>query len=341
MRIILFVWLLCFALPGFAQQAPKAPDTFQRDIQFVPYRKGNKWGLMTLDKRWVLKPKHKFDSVSLFRAEVAVVKVKNKLGLIDTTGRVVVKPLYTGIYYSTDLQCYVLEREGKEHYFLHDKKVYISLPEGYLVDSGPIELYDMYQKPDRTKLEIYQAPNGKWGVLHKDERGKILEAGRSVPAQYDALKSFGIYYLVQLGDQWGVVGEGNKLIIPVAYESVKWPDFGTSYPVKKGGKWGLYTAAQEQQLVVPCIYDDVITAPYAEGYGFRLVLDGKMGYYSLDTKTILPPLYQFIRGFHNSDTKRLSYHLIHRAFNPGISPAISASGKFGYVGQDGYNYFED
>jgi len=81
-RLIFFVPLLFGALYG---------------ENLIPYRKGDKWGFSTEDKKIVVPPK--YDRVWPFREGKTATKVmlKGKYGMIDRRGKEVVRPIYDEI----------------------------------------------------------------------------------------------------------------------------------------------------------------------------------------------------------------------------------------------------
>jgi hypothetical protein len=56
--------------------------------ELIPYRKGNKWGYCTPDKKVVVQPK--YDKVNIFSEGLAAVRMGNKWGFIDSNGNEIV-----------------------------------------------------------------------------------------------------------------------------------------------------------------------------------------------------------------------------------------------------------
>ena len=61
----------------------------------IPYRKGDKWGFATEDKKIVVKPK--YDDVWFFKGNLAMVMLKGKYGFVDKSGKEVIPPKYDKI----------------------------------------------------------------------------------------------------------------------------------------------------------------------------------------------------------------------------------------------------
>jgi hypothetical protein len=92
--------------------------------QLIPYRKGDKWGFCTPDKKMVVQPK--YDDAWSFSEGLARVKLNGKYGFIDKTGKEIVTPKYDyALYFS----------EGLAGVKLNGKYFYIKIfPDGKVVE---------------------------------------------------------------------------------------------------------------------------------------------------------------------------------------------------------------
>ena len=92
--------------------------------QLIPYRKGDKWGFCTPDKKMVVQPK--YDDAWSFSEGLAWVKLNGKVGFIDKTGKEIVTPKYDyALYFS----------EGLAGVKLNGKYFYIKIfPDGKVVE---------------------------------------------------------------------------------------------------------------------------------------------------------------------------------------------------------------
>jgi len=62
--------------------------SYQQNQELIPYRKGDKWGFCTPDKKTVITPK--YDGAWTFSEGFARVKLNGKWGFIDKTVKVIV-----------------------------------------------------------------------------------------------------------------------------------------------------------------------------------------------------------------------------------------------------------
>ncbi len=80
------LFLLCFSFVFAAVSA------FGQNEQFVPFRKGEKWGLSDTNKTVILEPR--YDVIGFFQRGRARIENAGKIGILDTTTRELVPPLY-------------------------------------------------------------------------------------------------------------------------------------------------------------------------------------------------------------------------------------------------------
>ena len=96
--------------------------------ELIPYRKGDKWGFCTPDKKVVVQPK--YDGVWKFTEGLAQVKLNDKYGFIDKTGKEIVPPKYD---YALYFKLYF--HEGLARVKLNEKEFYIKVfPDGKVVE---------------------------------------------------------------------------------------------------------------------------------------------------------------------------------------------------------------
>ena len=92
--------------------------------ELIPYRKGDKWGFCTPDKKMVVQPK--YDDVWSFSEGLVRVKLNGKWGFIDKTGKEIVTPKYddAGVF-----------KKGLARVKLNGKEFYIKVfPDGKVVE---------------------------------------------------------------------------------------------------------------------------------------------------------------------------------------------------------------
>jgi hypothetical protein len=91
--------------------------------ELIPYRKGDKWGFCTPDKKIVISPK--YDDVRKFNEGLALVELNGKWGFIDKTGKEIVPPKYDNA---------ANFHEGLAGVELNEKRFYIKIfPDGKVV----------------------------------------------------------------------------------------------------------------------------------------------------------------------------------------------------------------
>ncbi len=79
--------------------------SFNSEAQYhslVPFQKDNKWGFV--DTNMVIKISPIYDSTSILIGNRAIIKLKGKYGLINQSGKIIIKPKYKNIYSNNGLR---------------------------------------------------------------------------------------------------------------------------------------------------------------------------------------------------------------------------------------------
>jgi KWG Leptospira. len=166
----------------------------------IPYRKGDKWGFSTEDKKIVVPPK--YDKVWPFYQDenVTLVILKGKYGMIDRKGNVVVKPVYDEIKWFSES-------------FLMVK----------LKDKYGLIRRDNFREVVKPKYNNIE-PLAKFGSLS-------FSFYFGVGCVEQKSENF---FKVYIGNKVGLIDTTGKEVVPVKYEDVKGcfrrKDFG-------GGLW--------------------------------------------------------------------------------------------------------
>lgn len=171
---------------------------FAQNNHFLPIKKNYKWGVINAQGKIILAPK--YDFIAAFDPyQYAAVSYQNKIGLIDSTGRVVISCLYE--------QVRPLNRR------------YIAVSEGKywgLVDSAQQKIatcrYENIENFDENYFLIKQ--KGFWGILN-------AKGAEIISPQFEVIKSYeNKYFLVQKNKKWGLVDENGKILVNPDYENI-------------------------------------------------------------------------------------------------------------------------
>ncbi len=190
MNVRVVVLALCF---WFSIQA-----IFAQKSHFLPIKKNYKWGVIDEKGKIILAPKYDFIG-SFDPYQYAEVSLQNKVGLMDSTGRIVIPCLYE--------QIRPLNRR------------YIAILEGKywgLVDSVQRKIADAsYENIEIFNENYFQIrQNGLWGIL--DSKGTEI-----IKPQFEAIKSYqNVYFLVQKNKKWGLADKRGKLLVNPDYEKI-------------------------------------------------------------------------------------------------------------------------
>lgn len=189
-----------------------------------------------------------------------IVGLRNKFGLIDTLGHVVVPIKYDDI-------------DGGSH-----KKEYNNSWSG----DGLISV----------------CMNGKWGYV--DRKGKVvvpLMYDEVDPRCYVPSKTFhpGVTRVCK-ERLLGCIDYRGELLLPIEYNEIEGSYGRDLFFAKKEGKYGFFN--QNYQLIVPFKYD--YTSGFRDNEEYCAVgVDGRYGYIDKTGKEVIPLSYDFAASFHN------------------------------------------
>lgn len=204
----------------------------------IPYRKGNKWGYCTADKKIIIECI--YDYCSCFFENRAAVKLNGKWGYINNSGSEVIEIKYLA---AGDF-CEGLAWVRSEHI-------------GYecINESGVTiipNIYELDYERDFTEGLACVKLNDKYGYI--DKLGNVV-----IPFIYDYGYTFSEgLACVGIDEKYGYIDKGGNLIIPFIYEAWSFGYFreGLS-PVKLNGKCGYIDTLGNQ--VIPIEYEDAFT----------------------------------------------------------------------------------
>ena len=244
------------------------------DSEFEIIKENNKCGYKLKSLNEVVIPV-KYDYVSDFIDGLAIIRLNNKYGFIDKTGKEIIPIKYNEVkpFYG-DLALVVLN--GK--YGFVDKKgeEIISLKYDY---NEFIYEYPVFQYKDLAKVVL----NKKWGFI--DKTGKEI-----VPLKYDHVEDFGKGGLakVKLGDKYGYIDRKGLEVIPIKYNWTRIdPIWGCSYMAILDGE-SYIVDAKSDSVIVSKYYDE--TDDFYEGRA-KVKLKNKYGFIDKDKKEVIPLKY--------------------------------------------------
>lgn len=161
--------------------------------QLIPYRKGSKWGFCTPDKKIVIDCI--YEITFQFFNNRAKVRLDNKYGLIDKSGKYIVEMIYDEIYLSDNY--YKVIKDNKFGLLDINGKIILDL----IYD----DLQYFYDGLASAKL------NGKYGFINK--KGNIV-----IDFIYDYIEHFseGLSY-VKAGRKYGFIDVNGNFIIEIEH----------------------------------------------------------------------------------------------------------------------------
>jgi hypothetical protein len=253
-----------------------------------------------------------------YRDGIATFSFKGKMGIIDSTGKVIVHATFSR------LNRLFTNEEGFSYRFYYDGKKQGILDQDFnvLVPVGSYDDIDIliggFFKVKKNgkysfvneqgkcfdkwfdNAEFFRsrlAPvklNGKWGFIND-------KCDFVIPNTYSDAKTFSNDGLaaVKLNGKWGFIDLSGKTVIPLMYEKVNFFING-SCGVRKENMWGYID--RTNSIIIPFQYGD------AEPFFTDLALvkkDGNYGFINIHNEVVIP--FQFSKAFSFGENEQLAY----------------------------------
>jgi hypothetical protein len=289
---------------------------------FLMVKLKDKYGLIRRDNfREVVKPKYnnieplaKFGSLSFsFYFGVGCVEqesknffkvyIGNKVGLIDTTGKEVVPVKYEDVKVVLGEKTLVKFKE-KEKWGIMDLSAKVILPAKYdwvCYNEGKVIFAVLDNKPyafDASGKEIQYEFESE-----KDEQSESYQFQYEVRSEEGDgySEDYGDFSIVSRTGKKGVVSKDGKVIIPIAYDEIRYDKRNEIFFIAKGNKWGL--ANKKGKIFVPLKYDYLTT--FCKGL-IAVKSNKKFGLMDKTGRIIVPPKYDILGLVRESDDEGYS-----------------------------------
>jgi hypothetical protein len=308
-------------------------------MRLIPYLRNYRYGFCNEKKEIIIQPK--YEEVSVFADGRARVKLGNKTGIIDKTGKEIAAIKYDAIMpFSDDLAVVMLD--GKYGY-INRTGVEIVSPKyndalSFSEDRGAVRMNNNWGFVDKSGNEItalkYEsvAPfsNGLAKVKLDDKFGFVDKAGKEViPTSYDFADSFreGVA-VVRVKDKWGFIGTDGNRITSFKFSAAARFSEGLAGAATGGVGWGFINTRRKE--VIDAKYFDA--SRFSEGLSVVVIRDGtsRLNYYIIDKngKKMSDALQYVVRFKDTQGNNEFS------EFSEGLLK-VSYRGKFGFVDKTG------
>lgn len=166
--------------------------------------KGDQYGYINDSAQWVIESKFDFRRDALnwgkFRNSYAKYMLKEKFGVIDTSGKSVFPAIFENIGYYNDSSLIAVKKRGK--WGFTDQDLNLVIPYQYeFAETFGIKLA-------KVKIE------GQWGLI--DERGKEV-----LKAEFEDIQTFDFGYLVKKEGKQGLLNLDLEELLPLKYERIR------------------------------------------------------------------------------------------------------------------------
>jgi hypothetical protein len=260
--------------------------------QLIPYRKGDKWGFCTADKKIIIDCV--YDKAECFQEGVAKIKLKEEFGLINTNGKTILSCIYEHIGNPSE-GLVAIKLNGKEGFV--DKEGNEIIPcvydlafnfsnglacvrsnhkYGSIDKTGKVIIPLIYDGFDIVRQELIKKRlntenisnhfcgltlmknNEKYGFIDKN-------GNQTIPYIYDCIDERGCGFSeglidVEIEKKWGFINQNGKQIIPCIYDEV-YPFFEELAGAAINDLWGFIN--KKGEVIVSFIYNEVF--PFSNG----------------------------------------------------------------------------
>ncbi|MEP6674328.1 MAG: WG repeat-containing protein [Ferruginibacter sp.] len=336
--------LLVLSLDVLAQQA---------DMSLVPYRQGNKWGYASPDKKLIIQPQ--YDEANWFYSGYASVKKAGKFGYINTAGKLVIPYRFT---VAKPFRYGYISKPGKAK---EDTVLFAGASlqaSGYeiCIDTKGTRMLKCPAINENTDAGNRQAPTvtqqKTYSISNDSLFDKILDDYR-IPGYGDT------YYIATKNGQYGVFNNKFEIAVPFQYSNIKKLDLGDKIylEVEKNGMNGLYNS--NGSVLINTDNNKITHVKARDGKDYFITSkDGVAAVTDADHHALLSPEYADIsydnagfvltgsgnlKGFYFLNTQLVApkYSAVKSVNGGKYLLVTTASGKTGYVGMDGQEYFTD
>ena len=238
----------------------------------IPYRKGDKWGFCTADKKIVIDCQ--FEGVGFFNNGLAWVKQNGKYGSIDKDVNIKIAFLYDSSYFFRDGIARV--RENKIDKFID-------------INGNVLDFYETFRSQKKPTYQILKPSadqDGNWGFYDRNIRKQIIDY------KYEGANPFfEDLASVCLNNKWGFIDKEENIIIPFNYD---WATIfvGGIAAVKENNKYGFID--KSANTILPFIYEDAHN--FYSGLA-SVQLNDKWGFINKKGVVIIDCIYDYASSF--------------------------------------------
>ncbi|MCT4617837.1 MAG: WG repeat-containing protein [Marinisporobacter sp.] len=222
----------------------------------------------------------KYDMVSDFHNDMAIVHKDGKCGMINKNNEIIIPLQFDNLRFFVKDDPYTI-------YLMKNK------------DSKPQDHYWKFGIIDRNGNIIIEAKydniriceNYGYGFYTNGKMGyKSFNNDIYIPSIYDAIKPCkeGKSFIVRKGDDIGVINDKNQIIIPFSKQTIKY--INNHFVIKKNGRISILD--KESKLIANTNYTDINEFSYFDLKNCIIVyLDDKEGIVNMEGDTIIEPKY--------------------------------------------------
>lgn len=234
--------------------------------QVAPVKVGEKYGFIDVTGKFVIQPQ--FQAAMRFYEDFAAVRIDNKWGFIDRQGKIVIQPQYESVLgYSEGLAAVLIN--GKW---------------GFIDTKGNVIISPQYEKFSYFK-------NGAALVIKDHEISVINKSGTMLAKSFvDATYFSDGLAAVKVEGKWGFIDAFGNMKIRPQFDNVVECFIGDRAGVEVNGKWGVIDS--NGNFIIAPQFESILR-PFYKG-NTSVKINNKWGVIDRNGQWLVPPVYNDI-----------------------------------------------
>ncbi|MEO1654173.1 MAG: WG repeat-containing protein, partial [Bacteroidota bacterium] len=287
---------------GYINQQGKEVTSFQY-TQADDFSEGrgrveahNQFGFVNKEGKEIIRAQ--FDYASDFKDGFSLVAAKGSYGILNREGKLVIAPRYEAISRQPHSIIHTQNGKVKQQALLSKQGELLIAPGTY--DSIQYVIAGVYQIRHENKLGYY------------NQNLKTL----FLPIEYDSIRYVNAQiFQVKYDGKWGLINRDNKVILPLIYQKLNFPETGLVRAIRE--KLDSYLISKDGEILVqPDDYQEI--NEFQEGLA-RVRKNGKFGYINQQGQLTIPLSFSQAADFYKGTA---------RVIQDGQVRTINQKGKF-------------
>lgn len=239
----------------------------QYDFNYIPYRKENKWGYCDSSKKILIKPAYDYVDEHFYvlkesspTIKITQVRINDKFGVIDSSGKVILPCKYVSVTYYRSLSS-IGYSDGKS-YFLRNMidGETTSVPyKNDMPDLKEVQIMVPYYDKEKIKPGLFKIVHVKGNAEHKYERFDSITISADAVIAPDFPDSI---FLIKHNKKWGLASMRRNIFLPAKYDTIIKTHYNNTYVLKEEQNWIVYKQTEAEGEFTQFKYFKILDKSY-------------------------------------------------------------------------------